>query len=344
MHLRPKDYYLSLPKVDLHRHLEGSLRLNTLYDIAREFNLDLPGGDGLRPMVQVVSADPLTSHNFLSKFEVLRSFYRAPHVITRITEETIADAAADNIRYLELRFTPAALSKVENFHLGEVMDWVADGAEKAQSKYGVMTRLIASVNRHESPYIAEQVASLAAERKEKGIVGLDLAGDEAGYSSDPFTSIFHEALQAGLNITVHAGEWGGAENVAEAIQVLGAERIGHGVRVMEEPSVVALGCERGIAFEVCVTSNYQSGVVDTMSDHPIQQMLEAGLNVTIDTDDPSISQITLSDEYQLVCEQIGFTSELLEDRILAAAEAAFLPDAEREALVSSLVGEFEEIV
>jgi adenosine deaminase len=291
-------------------------------------------------MVQVVSADPQPSQNFLSKFEVLRKFYRSPKVISRITEETIADAAADNVRYLELRFTPAALSKVAGFPLGEVMDWVAEAAQKAQSKYQVTTRLIASVNRHESPQLAEQVAGLAVERRGNGIVGLDLAGDETGYAASPFSSIFQEARQDGLNITVHAGEWGGAENVAEAIQILGAERIGHGVRVMEDASVVSLGRERGTAFEVCVTSNYQSGVVNALDEHPIQQMLEAGLNVTIDTDDPSISQITLSDEYQVVCEQIGFTIDLLRDRILAAARAAFLPIEERKALFTSLAGDF----
>jgi adenosine deaminase len=343
MHLRPESYYQSLPKVDLHRHLEGSLRLGTLYDIASEFDLDLPGGDGLRPLVQVVPADPLTSHNFLSKFDVLRRFYRSPQVIARITEETIADAAADNVRYLEIRFTPAALSKVQGFPLGEVMDWVAASAEQAQSEFGVTTRLIASLNRHESPRIAELVASLAVERREKGIVGLDLAGDEGGYSTAPFIPIFQEARQAGLNITVHAGEWGGANNVAEAIQVLGADRIGHGVRVMEDPSAISLGRERGIPFEVCVTSNVQSGVVVALQDHPIQQMLEAGLNVTIDTDDPSISQITLSDEYRIVCEQLGFTTAVLQDRILAAARAAFLSAVECEALVSKLAAQLQSI-
>lgn len=343
MQPRPITYYKSLPKVDLHRHIEGSLRLETLYEIADQFGIDLPGGDGLRPLVQVVSSDPNTSQNFLSKFEALRSFYRSPQVIARITEETIADAAADNVRYLELRFTPAALSKMGGFPLGEVMDWVAEAAQEADSKYQVKTRLIASVNRHESLDLAAQVAALAVERRDDGIIGLDLAGDEAGYPTSPFGAIFQDASQAGLNITVHAGEWGGPENVAQAIELLGAERIGHGVRVMEDEAVVSLSRERGTVFEICVTSNYQSGVVDTLTKHPIQNMLDAGLNVTIDTDDPSISQITLSDEYRIVCERLGIADELLQDRILAAARAAFLPIDEQEALVASIAEDFKKI-
>ena len=340
MQNHPADLYRSFPKVELHRHLEGSLRLSTLLDVARNYHIDLPGSDGLRPLVQVMPSDPRTSRNFLSKFETLRKFYRSPEVIQRITEESIADAAADNVRYLELRFTPAALSKVNGFALSDVMDWVIEGVKKGQDEHQVTTRLIASVNRHESLDLAAQVARLAAERLDSGIVGLDLAGDENGYPSAPFEPIFREAKEGGLNITVHAGEWGSVENVAEAINLFNAERIGHGVRVMDDPAVVDLARERGTTFEVCITSNFQSGVVASVGEHPIRSMLGANLNATIHTDDPSISQITLSDEYQLVCEQLGVNMGSLHERVLAAAQAAFLPDGERDSLVASIEGEF----
>lgn len=339
---RPLEFYQSLPKVELHRHLEGSLRLVTLLEVARAHGIDLLGTDRLRPLVQVHADDPFTSQNFLSKFETLRKFYRSPEVIARITQEAVADAAQDNIRYLELRFTPVALSKVENFPLGEVIDWVIEGVRLAQENYGVMTRLIASVNRHESPELAASVAALAAERQHLGIVGLDLAGDEASFPAAPFAPIFAEARQAGLHITVHAGEWGGVGNVAQAIVQLGAERIGHGVRVLEDPAVVALARERGTVFEVCMTSNYQTGVVPPLSRHPLLDMLEAGLNVTINTDDPSISQITLSDEYFLACEKFNLTLAGLRGRVLAAAQAAFLPEAERMSLIASLERELSQ--
>ncbi len=337
---RPAEFYRSIPKVELHRHLEGSLRLATLLDVARTYHIDIPGSDGLRPLVQVVPSDPHTSQNFLSKFETLRKFYRSPDVIKRITEEAIADAAADNVRYLELRFTPAALSKIDGFALNDVMDWVIEGTKNGQDEHQITTRLIASINRHESLDLAAQVASLALERRDSGIVGLDLAGDENGYPSKPFEPIFREAREGGLNITVHAGEWGSVENVAEAINLFKAERIGHGVRVIDDPAVVDLARERGTTFEVCVTSNFQSGVVASVSEHPILPMLGADLNATIHTDDPGISQITLSHEYQLVCEQLGVSLGSLRERVLAAARAAFLPEEERDSLVASIEGKF----
>jgi adenosine deaminase len=337
---RPAEFYQSLPKVELHRHLEGSLRLLTLLEVARAHGLDLLGTDRLRPLVQVREDDPYTSQNFLSKFETLRKFYRSPEVIARITQETVADAAADNVRYLELRFTPVALSKAENFPLSEVIDWVIQGAQQAQAAYGVITRLIVSVNRHESPDLAAQVVAQAAERRDGGIVGLDLAGNEAQFPSAPFADVFQEARRAGLHTTVHAGEWGGAGNVAAAILQLGAERIGHGIRVMEDPAVVALARERGTVFEVCVTSNYQTGVVPALTAHPLQAMVAAGLNVTLNTDDPSISQITLGEEYRSACENLGLSLAELHGRVLAAARATFLPEDERASLAAAVEQEF----
>jgi adenosine deaminase len=147
-----------------------------------------------------------------------------------------------------------------------------------------------------------------------------------------------------MYITIHAGEWGPARNIQEAIQHLGADRIGHGVRVLEDPEVTALARERQIPFEVCVTSNYQSGVVSALHVHPLPRMLSQGLNVTVNTDDPSISQITLSDEYRRTCGDLGVSVQSLSERVLAAANAAFLPDDERQQLVATINREIQEFV
>jgi adenosine deaminase len=333
---RHPSFYQAIPKLDLHRHLEGSLRLNTLIEIGRAHGLDISSTGQLRSLVQVNSREPFTFQNFLSKFETLRLFYRSPEVISRITREAVEDAAKDHLRYLELRFTPVALSKAQGFSLAAVMNWVCEGARQAEEDLGLQVRLIASVNRHESLELAEQVALLAAERRGSGIVGLDLAGNEAEFSGLPFAPLFREARQSGLRITVHAGEWGGPSNVSDAILHLGAERIGHGVRVLEDPNVTAMAREHGTLFEVCVTSNYQSGVVQASKEHPIARMLEDGLNVTINTDDPSVSQITLGDEYKLVCEKVGFSLDQLRERVMSAACGCFLPPEECENLQGSL--------
>ncbi len=329
-------FYRAYPKVELHRHLEGSLRLETLREIAQAHGIAVEQHASLAMLVQVMEKEPFTAANFLSKFSTLRLFYRSPEVITRVTREAIEDAARDNVRYMELRFTPVALSRVEDFPLADVMDWVIEAAEAAGAEFGLPTRLIASVNRHESPALAEKVVQLSIERMHRGVVGLDLAGNEADFSAAPFAPIFREARQAGLHITIHAGEWRGAENVRHAIEEMSAERIGHGVRVLEDPDVVRLAREYGTTFEVCVTSNYQSGVVAALTQHPLPRMLAAGLRVTINTDDPSISRITLSDEFRIARESLGMSEEALQHMVLTAARNAFLPPAEREALVERL--------
>jgi adenosine deaminase len=333
----PLNIFHAIPKVDLHRHLEGSLRLTTMVEIARAHGLTIPPGVmSLSGLVQVQDRDPLTSGNFLDKFKTLRLFYRSPDVIHRITMEAVEDAARDNIRYLELRFTPVALSRAEGFPLHDVMDWVITSAQEAAQVYGLRVGLIASVNRHESVELAEQVAWLAAEHVSHGMRALDLAGNEAEFPAAPFAGVFNEACQAGLNITVHAGEWAGAQNVRQAIELLGAQRIGHGVRVLEDDTVGALAAERGTTFEVCLTSNYQSGVIPDLNRHPLRLMIGRGLNVTLNTDDPSVSRITLGHEYQVACRELGLPLLDLKGCVLAAAQAAFLPEAERLGLVSSL--------
>jgi adenosine deaminase len=333
----PGDFYKSLPKVDLHRHLEGSLRLKTMQEIARAHGMNVPVSTGpLSNLVRVQTSEPTTHQNFLTKFNTLRLFYRSPEVIHRVTREAIEDAANDNVRLLELRFSPVALSRAEGYPMGQVMDWVCESAGRAALEFRMKVVLIASVNRHESVELAEQAAWLAAARISSGILGLDLAGNEAEFPAAPFLGIFKEARQSGLKLTIHAGEWAGAGNVREAMEKFNADRIGHGVRVMEDLQTMAMARERGIPFEVCVTSNLQTGVVQSLEEHPVMDMLKAGLNVTLGTDDPSISQIALSSEYKNVCEQLGMEHITLKERILAAAQASFLPEAECDILVEQL--------
>ena len=332
-------FYQALPKVELHRHLEGSLRLETLVEVAQQHGI--AEGRLLSQLVQVSPSEPHTSQNFLSKFETLRLFYCSPEIIERMTREAIADAAADNVRYLELRFTPAALCKARGFAMAEVMDWVIAGMQQARNVSDSLTRLIVSINRHESPALAERAIQLAVERMSQGVVGIDVAGNEAKAPDlTPFAGMLAEAHQAGLKLTIHAGEWGGAEHVAQAILRYQADRIGHGVRVMENAAVVAQARAANIPFEVCLTSNLQSGVVTGLSGHPLPQMLASGLNVTLNTDDPSISQITLGHEHWLACEELGIVLPELKQCLLRGVQAAFLPPRKKVALSQKLEAEF----
>lgn len=325
----------AMPKIDLHRHLEGSLRLGTLLEIAREFGLDIPATslEGLRPYVQITN-DPPDHEAFLSKFEVLRYFYRSPEAVYRLAYEAVADAAADNVRYLELRFSPQALSRVCGFALADVTDWVIEAVERASLDHDIEVGLIVTLVRHDPIDQAREVAKVAFDRSGKGIVGIDLAGNEVKFPPAPFKPIFREAKEIGLRITIHAGEWASALGVRQAIEELYADRIGHGVRAMENSEVLQLVRERNAALEVCLTSNLQTGVVRSLSHHPLVDMLSVGLLATLNTDDPSISNITLTDEYRRATKVLGLSYADLRRMILNAAAAAFLPEDGRRRLVN----------
>jgi adenosine deaminase len=229
--------------------------------------------------------------NFLTKFQVLRQFYQSPEIIRRVAYEVIADAALDGLCYVEVMFNPAAHNRMRGYPLDEVMDWVIESAAQAGRDYDIGWRLIATINRHEDPDLGAQVAALAAKRQQQGVAAVNLAGNEAEFPAAPFKQIFRDAHANGLAVTIHAGEWNGASNVWEAIVDLHAERISHGVRVMEDPQVVALAKEQQTLFEVCISSNLQSGVIPSIQQHPLSAMLAAGLNVCLNTDDPGIQGI-----------------------------------------------------
>lgn len=325
----------SLPKIDLHRHLEGSLRLNTLAEIAREHRLDLPGHDidSLRPFVQVTDDHP-GFNNFLAKFKVLRSFYRSPETVSRLAYEAVADAAADNVRYLELRFSPQALARVRGFAYSEVMDWVIEATKKASEDYNIQVGLIVTLVRHDPLKSAQKVAEVAFERHNRGVVGLDLAGDEVNFPMSPFRELFIEAKQLGMGTTVHAGEWSGADTVEEAILGLGADRLGHGVRAVENSRTIRLVRQRSITLEICLTSNIQTGVVHDIGHHPLIDLLGLDVLATLNTDDPRVSNSSLTDEFQVAIDKLNLGYQELRQLTLNAASAAFLPDEKREQLIA----------
>jgi adenosine deaminase len=326
----------TLPKVDLHRHLEGSLRLGTLSEIARTHGLDLleiPAADveALRPHVQITD-DPQNFENFLAKFTVLRHFYRSPEAVARLTYEAIIDAAADNVRYLELRFSPQALARVQGFPLEDVTDWVIEAAQQATRVCDIEVGLIVTLVRHEGLAMAQKVARVAFERAHQGINGIDLAGDEVNFSAEPYREIFAQARALGLGVTVHAGEWTGAEAVHFAVEHLGAHRLGHGVRAVENAEVMELVRQRGVTFEVCLTSNVQTGAVASLEEHPLREMMSSGARVTLNTDDPSVSDSTLSDEMCHAVNHLGLDIDELWKMNMDAVDAAFLPPERKEKL------------
>jgi len=326
--------------VDLHRHLEGSLRLNTILELAISSGADLPRDTAsLRSLVQVQPGDSRDPKTFLSKFDALRRLYRSPEIIGRVTREAIEDAAADGVRYLELRFTPVAMGHAMGFPLGDVVRWVVDATRAVTGQTGLRVGLIASVNRHESVHQAEEVARSAFDFAGQSIVALDLAGNEDGFPAEPFIPAFREAKQAGLRITVHAGEWGNGASVKYALRDMDADRIAHGVRVLEDPEALELAVARRTVFEVCLTSNLLSGVVQRLEDHPLIRMLEAGLQVTLNTDDPGICSTTMTQEMVAAVSSLGLSIESLKGLTLAALQGSFLPIDEKRRMEREIQAE-----
>jgi len=322
-----------LPKVDLHRHLEGSLRLTTLAERAFDCGIELPSYDvdTLRPFVQMTENAP-DFLRFLEKFPVLRRFFTSREAIQRITREAIADAARDNVVYLELRFNPLALARLQGFPLADVVAWVMDAADEEQRETGTRTCLILQIPREKSLDVADEIVDLAIANFGPLVRGIDLAGNEVDYPPQRFAAPFARAIEAGLYTTAHAGEAMGAHSVQSAVNSLHPHRIGHGVRVVEDPNVVHTLRKQSIVLEVCPTSNLHTGVVPELSRHPLADLVNLGLKVTLNTDDPSIFDTTLTDEVVKSVRQIGLAKRHIYRALRNSVEASFLPPEEKDAL------------
>lgn len=323
----------ALPTIELHRHLEGSLRLTTLVDVANACDLPLPRtAEALRPLVQVVDGEPRSWDVFLSKFRVLRQFFLSEAIVRRVVREAVADAAADGVRYLELRFTPVALANAIHVPFASVIAWVCEEAAAEAARRSIETRLIVSINRHESLDLGASVFDAAFDFTEQGVVAVDLAGREPEADMRPFGPLFERARAHGLGVTIHAGEWVGAQGVRDALDVFAPERIGHGVRAAEDPALLRLLAQRGTVLEICPSSNVDSGVVPALEQHPLPALLRAGVRVTLNTDDPALCHLTLSDEFARVRAALPVSDDDLAQMTVTAAEAAFLPAEQRQAL------------
>jgi adenosine deaminase len=332
-----------MPKVELHRHLEGALRLSTLAENARAYLPDLPGeAEALRPLVQMRAAEPRTAAAFLSKFAVLRRFFISEAVVRRMAYEAVRDAADDGIVYLELRFTPNALNSQIGADLRAVIGWVCASVAEAEADAHaagspIVAHLIVTLNRHESVAIAEAslAAALAVRERHGRIVGLDFAGREAGNPLAPFAHLIAQARAAGLRLTLHAGEWVGPVSVAEALRYH-PDRIGHGVRAAEDPSLMAVLAAHGVVLEVCPSSNIDSGVYPALAAHSLPTLRAHGVRVTLNSDDPLISGISLSDEIGRVMTACGQTLSDVQAMMRQAAQAAFAPAELRADLLARL--------
>jgi adenosine deaminase len=323
-----------LPLVDLHRHLDGNVRLATVLDIARRHGIRLPAGDleRLRPYVQVQQPVPGLM-DFIAKFEVLKEIFVDTEAIERIAYENLEDAVREGIDYIELRFSPAFMGERHGLDPRDVTGAICSALRAARGRLPVTANLIVIMSRHLGEERCSEELEAALAYQDQGIVAVDLAGDEANFPGTRFRRHFERARAAGFHITVHAGEAAGPASVRQAIEELGAERIGHGVHAIEDEGVLALIGERGVAIESCPTSNVQTSTVASYAAHPLPAFLRRGLLVTLGSDDPGISAIDLPHEYRVARDQLGLTPEEVRRLQANGIQAAFLSRSEREALV-----------
>jgi len=319
----------AFPKVDLHRHLEGSISAETLVSIASQYGGTLPAYtiEKLRPYIQMDSESPGFAI-FLEKFKVYRGFYPCREAIEDVAYRAVRDAALDNVRYLELRYSPSHFAGRNKFRESDVIAWISAAIKKSSADFNIIVVPILTISRDYGLELAENTVRYASQLPKGVFCGLDIAGDEVTNSAKPFSQLFSLARNSGLYLTIHAGEACGPQNVREAVMDFKADRIGHGVRSIEDSSIMALLRERRILLELCLTSNVHTGVIPSVDAHPIRRLMEAGVPVSINTDDPAISDITLSGEYVEAVTKLGFTELELKAVNLQALDHAFHPDKE----------------
>jgi adenosine deaminase len=313
-----------------------------MVDLAHQEGIALPtyDVDELRAFMLVDDAHNL--QEYLQRFDITIALLQTPEAIERVAYEMVEDAAADNLRYLEVRYCPR-LSRRHDLSFDEVVAAERRGFARGETDFGVKTGIINCSLRHYEPAMSIALAESSVRCRPLGVVGFDLAGAESGHPAEYHAAAFDIAHQGLLGITVHAGEAAGAESVAAAVLRCHANRIGHGTRLRENPALQDYVRDRRICIETNITSNLQTRAIERAADHPVRQYFDAGLNVTLGTDNWLMSGVSLTDEYWLAHRELGFTRAEIDRMILNAFESAFLPWPERQALVASVRAELESL-
>jgi len=321
-----------LPKAELHCHLDGSVRPETLLELGREHRVPMPADDVEALRDYMIVRDARHLEDYLTRFDITLSVMQTADALDRITYELAEDAAADGVRYIEVRYSPV-LNTRHDLSLGEAVEAPLRGLERAEREHGIVGRLIICALRNLSPGISLELARLAVAYKSRGVVGFDLAGGELGHPASAHAEAFAYARQHELACTCHAGEGAGADSVRDAIHVCGAHRIGHATRLIEDASLTGYVNDRRIALEICLTSNVQTRAAESYEAHPLRRYFDAGLNVVLNTDNRLMSGTTLTDEYVHAAERLDFSFEELCTVALNGFESAFLPYARRMEMV-----------
>ncbi|HTJ27625.1 MAG TPA: adenosine deaminase [Candidatus Limnocylindria bacterium] len=323
-----------LPNIDLHRHLDGNVRLQTILDLAREHGVALPGTtlETLRPHVQVDGVMPdLVS--WLDKLRWMTAVLADVDACRRIARENVEDAQRDGLDYVELRFSPYFMAQPHGLDPAAVVEAVVAGIEEGRTRTGIGVNLIGILSRTYGPEACAIELDALLTQQDR-IVALDLAGDELGWPAELFATHFRRARDAGWSITVHAGEAGDAQSIWSAIRALGATRIGHGTHAIDDPALMDYLAEHRIGLEVNLTSNVQTNTVASYREHPMKRFLAHGIPATLNTDDPVVSGIDWPHEIRVAAPAAGLTEDEIRQAQRNAVDVAFLSPSEKDALLA----------
>jgi len=335
-----KDALRRWPKAELHVHLDGALRPATMIELARAQGIRLPADtpDALAKAMLVRDAKNL--EEYLQKYEITLSVLQTAQALERVAYEFVLDKAAENVRYVEVRYSP--LLHRPALTLTQAIEAPLAGIRRASAETGTKVGLIVCAMRTRPPAESLELARAAAEYHSVGVTAFDLAGAERGHPARDHRAAFEYAAAHGMACTCHAGEGDGPQSIHQALHEVGAQRIGHGTRLAEDPALLEEVVARKIPLEMCLTSNVHTHVVSSVAEHPFKRYYQQGVVVTLNTDGPLTDGITLTDEYFLAHAVLGLSPDDMARVVLNACESAFLPEYEKVALVSRVQSELDE--
>ena len=332
----------AMPKTDLHVHLDGSVRISTLLELAKKQNVTLPSTDPKKLKKLLVPGLHCKSLvDYLRPFDIVLSVLQEEDALSRVAFELAEDAAKENTWYMEVRYSPV-LHTNKGLKLTQIVDGVLDGLHRAEKKYNIKTGIIVCGMRNIDPETSIVLADLAVAYKNQGVVGFDLAGAEENHPAKHHRESFYRILNNNINSTAHAGEAYGPESIHQALHYCGAHRIGHGTRLKEDGDLLNYVNDHRIPLEICITSNIQTKVALSYSKHPIKFYYDYGLRVTINTDNRLISNTTLTKELWLASKHANLNMEDLKTIIVAGFKSAFLPMRQKAIMLNLVNKELEK--
>jgi adenosine deaminase len=333
-----RDAIRRLPKTDLHVHLDGSVRPQTLVELARQQGVSLPYDDPAALADHMHVQDGLDLIDYLTRFDVTLSVMQHADALERTAYELAEDAAAENVQYMEVRFSPV-LHGLQGLKMQEAVEAPLRGLLRAEEEFGIHTGIIICGIRNMSPETSLGLADLTVQFKGRGVVAFDLAGAEYNNPAKMHRESFYRVGNANVAATIHAGEAYGPESIHQALHYCNANRIGHGTRLFEDPDLMQYINDFRVPLEICLTSNVQTRVVERFADHPLRLYYEEGLVVTINTDNRLMSATTVTEEFWRAHRHLGFGWADLCRIALYGFESAFLPFAEKRDLVGRVKAE-----